>query len=59
MDYASIFPRFERLANYIQFIKTQKEYEETMKSLGGRGRMERQGSIIGKLRQVKNMKPNE
>ena len=59
MDYASLFPRFERLANYIQFIKTQKEYEETMKSLGGRGRMDRQGSIIGKLRQVKNMKPNE
>ena len=58
MDYASPFPRFERLANYIQFIKTQKEYEETMKILGARGR-ERQNTFMGKLKQIKNKKPNE
>ena len=57
MDYASPFPRFERLANYISFIKETKEYEETMESLGRRGTLGRQGSIIGKLRQVKNMQP--
>lgn len=31
MDYASPFPRFERVKNYVQFVNEQKFYEETKK----------------------------
>lgn len=31
MDYASPFPRFERVKNYIQFVNEQKFHEESKK----------------------------
>ena len=59
MDYASPFPRFERLKNYIQFVNEQKFHEEAMKFAGGRRGVDRQTSIISKISQAKKMKPAE
>jgi len=60
MDYASKNPQYERLANYIDFIKTQKEIDDTMRQLGGKvGRLDRQTTLLGKMNLAKNLKPHE
>ena len=56
MDYASPFPKFERLKNYIQFINNQKYIEESKNYAAGT--KNGKNSIISALGK-KVMKPAE
>lgn len=62
MDYASQFPKFERLKNYIQFVNQEKNneiFEAMEKAAGGRAGIARRGTLLTKIANAKKMNPIE